>query len=171
MLRNYLKTAVRNLLRYKGFTFINILSLTIGITGCLAIALFVWDELQYDKFFKGHENIYRVYNVNTDNNGTRNLANTPPMFATNMKQQYPEVESTLRVFMSRDKFLVEAGEKSNYEDKGMYVEGSFFNFFPFKFFRGDPNTALEAPNSVVITEDMAKRYFGTLEAIDKRYLY
>jgi putative ABC transport system permease protein len=167
MLKNYLKTALRNLLRYKGFTIINIASLAIGITGCLVIALFVWDELQYDKFFKGHENIYRVYNVSTDNTGTRSLAVTPPMFATYLKQQYPEVHNTLRVFMSRDKFLFEAAGKANYEDKGMFVEGSFFNFFPFKFLQGDPNTALEAPNAVVITENIAKRYFGTSDAIDK----
>jgi putative ABC transport system permease protein len=154
-------------MRYKGFTLINILSLAIGITGCLVIALFVWDELQYDKFFKGHENVYRIYNISKDNNGTRSLANTPPMFATYMQQKYPEVDTTLRIFMSRDKFLFEAGEKAEYEDKGMFVEGAFFNFFPLKFLRGDPNTALEAPNTVVITEDMAKRYFGTLDAIDK----
>ncbi len=89
MLKNYLKTAFRNLIRYKGFSLINILSLAIGITGCLVIALFVWDELQYDKFFKGHENVYRVYNVSTDNNNsTQTLAVTPPMFATYLQQQY-----------------------------------------------------------------------------------
>ncbi|MDB5248991.1 MAG: Macrolide export ATP-binding/permease protein MacB, partial [Segetibacter sp.] len=167
MLKNYLKTAIRSLLRYKGFTLINIASLAIGITGCLVIALFVWDELQYDKFIKGHENVYRVYDVSTGSTGTRNLANTPPMFATYLKQQYPEVDNTLRLFMTPTKFLVEAGEKSNYEDKGMFVEGAFFNFFPFRFLKGDPNTALEAPMSVVISEDMAKRYFGTSDAIDK----
>jgi putative ABC transport system permease protein len=167
MLKNYFKTAIRNLLRYKGFTIINIASLAIGITGCLVIALFVWDELKFDKFFKGHENVYRIYNSSTDKNGTRTLANTPPMFATYLKQQYPEVENTLRIFMSRGKFLFEVQEKANFEDKGMYVEGSFFDLFPLKFVAGDPKTALAEPNTVVITEDVAKRYFGTSQAIDK----
>src|SRR5215216_3759956 len=121
MLRNYLKTALRNLLRYKGFTTINIASLAIGITGCLVIALFVWDELQYDKFFKGHENVFRVYTVSKDDNGSRNLAITAPRIATYMQQNYPEVDNTVRVFMSKEKFLFEAGEKAEYEDKGMFV--------------------------------------------------
>jgi putative ABC transport system permease protein len=167
MLRNYLKTALRNLLRYKGFTLINIASLAIGITGCLVIALFVWDELQYDKFFKGHENIFRVYTVNKDDNGSRTFAITAPRIANYMHQNYPEVDNTLRVFMSKGKFLFEAGEKAEYEDKGVFVEGSFFDFFPIKFLKGDPLTALKEPRTVVITEDMAKRYFGTTDAIDK----
>ena len=68
MIKNYFKTALRNLLRYKGFTMINIASLTIGITGCLVIGLFVWDERQYDKNIPGGENIYRIYNERKDNN-------------------------------------------------------------------------------------------------------
>src|SRR3954469_22364072 len=99
MLKNYFKTAIRNLLRYKGFSFINIASLAIGITGCLVIALFVWDELQYDKFIPGGENIYRVYNERTDNITNSKLAVVPPTFATYMKQNYPEVETTARILM------------------------------------------------------------------------
>ncbi|HSU51268.1 MAG TPA: ABC transporter permease, partial [Segetibacter sp.] len=146
---------------------INIASLAIGITGCLVIALFVWDELQYDKFFEGHENVYRVYNESEKENSKQNVAVTPPMFATYLQQQYPEVDTSLHILMSSSKFLFEAAEKVNYEDKGLFVEGSFFNVFPLKFVKGDPNTALAAPMSVVITDDLAKKYFGTSEAIDK----
>src|SRR4029079_13183675 len=97
MFKNYLKVALRNLARYKGFSTINILSLAIGLTGCLVIALFVWDELQYDKFIKGGENIYRIYSKRTDNLGTTNVSSVPPMYATYIQQQYPEVENTLRI--------------------------------------------------------------------------
>src|SRR5690349_14394823 len=108
MFRNYFKTAIRNLLRYKGFTSINLLSLTIGIIGCLAIALFVWDEKQYDKFIPGNENIYRIYEQRIDNNAVTYAAVTPPAFATFLKQQYPEVSTTARILMTtNDKFLVE----------------------------------------------------------------
>jgi putative ABC transport system permease protein len=168
MLKNYLKVALRNLLRYKGFTLINIASLAVGATGCLVIALFVWDEMKFDRFFKGHENVYRVYNTSKSNTGDKTLAVTPPMFATYLKQQYPEVENVLRILMSKDQFLLEAGEKAGFENKGMFVDSSFFDFFPLKFLAGNRSTALHEPMTVVITGDLAKRYFGTTQAINNR---
>jgi len=146
MLKNYLKTALRNLWKYKGFSFINIASLAIGITGCLVIALFVYDELQYDKFIKGGENIFRIYTKRTDNQGTTNMSSVPPMYATYLKQQYPEVDTTLRIIMLRSKLLVEAGDVKSYEEKWLMPEPSFFNFFPLKFLKGDPKTSLNDPN-------------------------
>ena len=119
MLKNYLKTAIRNLWRYKGFAFINILSLTIGIIGCLVIALYVWDEKKYDKFVPGEENIYRVYEQRNDNNVVSYAACVPPALATFLKHEYPEVSATARILMSNDKFLIENGEKKGYEDKGL----------------------------------------------------
>jgi ABC-type antimicrobial peptide transport system, permease component len=167
MIKNYLKTALRNLLRYKGFSLINILSLTIGVIGCLIIALFVWDEWQYDKKIPGGENIYRVYEERKDNNVTSYAAISPPAFATFLKQQYPEVTSTTRILMSGDKFLMEAGEKKEYEEKGIFVDSNFLQIFPFKFIKGDPNTALLAPKAIIISEELAKNYFGNVDPLDK----
>jgi putative ABC transport system permease protein len=93
MFKNYLKTAVRNLLRYKGFSLINIMSLSIGLIGCLVIGLFVWDEWQYDKFVPDGENIYRFYTKGAKSTGNSSTASVPPMFATHVQRQYPEVES------------------------------------------------------------------------------
>ncbi|HEV7334202.1 MAG TPA: ABC transporter permease [Flavisolibacter sp.] len=167
MFRNYLKTAVRNLLRYKGFTLINILSLVVGITGCLVIALFVWDEKKFDKGIPGGENVYRIYNKQNDLNGTTNVSVVQPAYTTYLQQNYPEVDTTMRILMSRDKFLMERGEKSGYEEKGWFVDGSFFHVFPLPFLRGDAATALSAPGTVVISEDIAKRYFGKEDPIGK----
>jgi putative ABC transport system permease protein len=167
MLKNYLKTAIRNLLRYKGFTFINVLGLTIGITGCLVIGLFVWDELQYDRFGKDSETVYRMYNRRQVNSNTTHAAVVPPMFATYMKQQYPEVENTLRIMMTDGRRLLEVGEKSGYEEKGLLTEASFFDFFPIKLIHGDAKTALADPNSVVISEDIAKKFFGNENPVGK----
>lgn len=167
MIKNYLKTAFRNLLRYKGFSAINITSLTIGIIGCLVIALFVNDEKQYDKFIPGGENIYRVYEQRKDNNAITYAAISPPAFATFLKQQYPEVDNTTRILMLSDKFLMEEGEKKNYEDKGWFVEGSFFQTFPLKFIKGDPATALTEPATIVLTKDLAEKYFGNEDPIGK----
>jgi putative ABC transport system permease protein len=167
MLKNYLKIAVRNLLRYKGFSLINILGLTIGITGCLLIGLFVWDELQYDKFFKDGNNIYRIYLKHTSNTGTTTSANTPPVFATYMKQNYPEIEQAARMFMWSGKMLMEVDDKRTYEDKGVIVDSTFFQIFPLKFAKGNSNSALLVPSSVVITERIANKYFGKTDPIGK----
>src|SRR3954468_2398355 len=100
MFRNYLKTALRNLQRYKGFALINIASLTIGIIGCLVIALFVWDEKKYDKFIPGAENIYRIYQERDEHGVKTNVALVPPAIASFLKSEYPEVSSTARIMMS-----------------------------------------------------------------------
>ncbi|MBA2330277.1 MAG: ABC transporter permease [Flavisolibacter sp.] len=167
MLKNYFKTAIRNLMRYKGFSFINILSLAIGVTGCLVIGLFIWDEWQYDKSIPGSENIYRIYGQRTDQNATTYQAPVPPMYTTFLQQQYPEVDTAVRIMMTGDKFLMEAGETTAYEEKGRFVDASFFQVFPFKFLRGDPNTALTAPATVVLTEELAQKYFGNADPLDK----
>jgi len=167
MFKNYLKTAIRNLLRYKGFAIINISSLTIGIIGCLVIGLFVWDEWQYDKKIPGGENIYRVYEQRKDNDNITYAAISAPAFATFLKRTYPEVDTTTRILMSIDKFLMEVGEKRNYEEKGWFVESSFFQIFPLKFSKGDPATALIEPKTIVLTEELAKKYFNNEDPINK----
>ena len=167
MLKNYIKTALRNLWRYKGFSAINIASLTIGIIGCLVIGLFVWDEKQYDKSIPGGENVYRIYEEYYKTTGETKGASVPPAYTTFLKQQYPEVDATLRILMSGDKYLVELGEKKGYEEKGWFTEPSFFNIFPFKFVAGKPSTALTDPNAIALSEDLAKRYFGKEDPINK----
>lgn len=162
-----MKTAVRNLLRYKGFSLVNILSLAIGITGCLVIALFVYDEKKFDKGIPGGENVYRIYNERLDNGNKTLQAPVPPAYATFLQQQYPEVDTTARILMSGDKFLLEAGEKSGYEEKGIFTDPSFFAVFPLKFKLGDAATALAASRTIVLTEDLARRYFGTENPIGK----
>ena len=167
MFKNYLKTAIRNLLRYKGFAIINISSLTIGIIGCMVIGLFVWDEWQYDKGIPGGENVYRIYEQRKNNDAITYGAPVPPAYAGFLKRTYPEVDTTTRILMTIDKFLMEAGEKRNYEDKGWFVESSFFEVFPLKFNAGDPATALSEPKTVVISEELAKKYFNNEDPINK----
>ncbi len=166
MLKNYFKTAMRNLLRYKGFSLINILGLSISITGCLVIGLFVLDEQKYDKFIKDGENIYRFYTRRTDVSPTTTTACVPPMFATHV-QQYPEVETTTRILMTDDRRLIEANGIKAFEDKGLVIDSSFFNVFPLPFLKGDPKTAMADPTSVVMTEETAKKYFGSVDPFGK----
>jgi putative ABC transport system permease protein len=168
MFRNYLKTAYRNLLRYKGFAAINILSLTIGIIGCLVIGLFVWDEKQFDKNIPGAENIYRIYDERKDNNATTYHAPVAPVYATFMQQQYPEVDITARMMMlGNDRFLMEVDGRKAYEEKGKFVDPSFFQVFSLKLSKGDAATALTTPKSIVLNEDLANRYFGKADPVGK----
>ncbi len=166
MIKNYIKTALRNLIRYKGFTLINILGLSIAITGCLVIGLFVQDEQQYDKFIKGGDDIYRFYTRRIDASPVTSTANTPPMFATHM-QQYPEVEYATRILMTDNRKLIEANGKKAYEDKGLVVDSSFFSVFPLQLVKGDPATAMHGSSSVVLTEEVATKYFGTIDPMGK----
>ncbi len=167
MFRNYIKTAIRNLLRYKGFSFINILGLAIGIAGCLVIGVFVWDEWQYDKNIPGGENVYRVYQERNDKGNITYAPCVPPAFAPFLKSEYPEVDTTVRVLMHGDKFFMESGTNKGYEEKGWFTETSFFKVFPLKTLKGDVNTALADPNSIVITTEIAERYFGQQDPIGK----
>lgn len=170
MFKNYLKTAIRNLWRYKGFAFINILGLAIGIIGCLAIALFVWDEKQFDKFIPEGENIYRLYDQRSENNTTTYAAPVAPAYASFLKRQYPEVSVSARILMSDDKFLMEYGEKKGYEKKGWYVDSNFFQVLPVKFLHGNINNALQEPTTIVISENLAQRYFGNANPVGKTLL-
>ncbi len=167
MFKNYLKTAIRNLLRYKGFALINIFSLAIGITGCMVIGLFVWDELKFDKHIDGGENIFRIYEERKSNEAVTYGAPVPPAYASFLQQNYPEVDTTVRIMMSNNRFLMEAGEEKNYEDKGWIADPSFFNMFSIRFIYGNPATAFNEPASVVLSQELAERYFGKQDPVNK----
>ncbi|MEP6846256.1 MAG: ABC transporter permease [Panacibacter sp.] len=176
MFRNYLKISWRNLVKHKSFTLINVVGLTVSLTGCLLIGLFIWDEFQYDKFIKDSTRVYRIYDERTDKQGITSIAVTPPAFAATLQQEFPEIENTLRILATQDKKLFEAGNKKAYEENGMYAEQSFFNIFPLELESGTSAKALSEPNTVVITDELARKYFGTTNvtgktiAIDKHNL-
>ena len=138
MFRNFFKTAFRNITRHKGFSFINIAGLTLGLTACILIGLFVWDENQYDKFLPSGDQVYRVYEEYTNHDGAQTLAVTAPMYATTLQQDFPEVEKTARVLMLPEtKTLFEAGNK-NYMKKAGIMSIQLF----LKYFHLPLNTAL-----------------------------
>jgi putative ABC transport system permease protein len=171
MFKNYFKITFRNLARQKSFSLISIASLTVGLTVCLLIGLFVWDENQYDKFIEQGDRIYRVYNIYTNAEGTENLAVTPPMFATTLQQDFPEAEQTARVLeQPQFKTLFEAGKIKLYEENGFYVDSAFFNVFPLPFKYGSSPKSLDDPASIVISEDMARRFFGNENPVGKEIL-
>ena len=171
MFKNYIKIAYRNLLKNKGFSFLNISGLALGFTACFLIALFIWDEYQYDDFIPEGDQVYRIYNRHTNNEGTEDMAVSFPMVATTLKQDFPEVEQTARILMlPENKYLFEAGEKKLYEQRGHFVDSTFFDVLPIPFKYGSPEGALDEPASVVLSAEMSERYFGNENPVGKQIL-
>jgi len=171
MLKNFFKTAFRNITRHKGFSFINIAGLALGLTACILIGLFVWDEHQYDKNITDGEQVYRVYEEYTNTEGTQMMAVTPPMFSTALDREFPEVEKTARVMMMAEyKTLFEAGKNKLYEQSGYFVDSTFLEIFPLSLKYGRIAKALDDPNSIVISQEMAERFFGSDDPVGKQLL-
>ncbi len=173
MFRNYFKVAFRNIVRQKVFSFINIAGLAFGLTACLLIALFVRDEKQFDKFIPEGDQVYRFYIEYKGNDavGMQKIALTPPMFATTLELDYPEVDKATRVSQVQTKVLIEAGDKKMYEEGGINAEPNFFEVLPLPFIYGTPSGALADPTAIVISREMAEKYFSNQNPVGKELLY
>jgi putative ABC transport system permease protein len=171
MLKDFFKVSFRNMARHKGFTLINIMGLGIGLTACILIGLFVCDEYQYEKFIIGGERIYIVWIDFTHSSGTDKLAVTPPVFASVLQRDFPEVERSTRVLMTSNyKMLFESDNKKIYDEHGFFVDSNFLDLFPLRFKWGAISGSLADPNSIVISEDLAGRLFGNVNPVGRRIL-
>src|SRR5688500_17847751 len=165
MLKNYLLVAFRYLMRNKGYTAINILGLAIGITCCMLIMLFVRSEWSYDKFHSDSDKIYRAW-VREKYEGQDDIIDivTPLPLAAALQSNYPEIQSTCRV--SQLSSLVKVDMNSFSEDIRM-VDSTFFSVFDFKLLQGDRNNPFPTSNSIILTEETAKKYFGNDDPMGK----
>lgn len=171
MLKNYFKVAFRNIMRYKFYSAINILGMTIGLTACLVIILYIADELSYDKF---HPNADRIYQVGLHGKiGGQDLmvANTCPPMGPALVAEVPEVESSTRIAPHFGDPSIKFNEKVFAETKVFYVDSNFFEFFGYKLLEGDPKSVLKEPNTLVMTAEMAKKYFGNGSALGKLVVF
>lgn len=175
MLRNYFKIAWRNITRNKVNSFINIAGLAIGMACVILIAFYVQDELSYDKYFKNHDRIYQV-NLNGIQDGTDFwTGNTPPTVGPALVSEIPEIESYVRIYRPGDLVVRTEGGKQaeNYftEKKILAVDSNFLQMFSYNMLEGNQKTCLDKPNSIVITEQTAKKYFGNSSALGKILLF
>ncbi|MDT7828479.1 ABC transporter permease [Pricia sp. S334] len=174
MFKNHLKIAIRNAIRHKGNSIINILGLAIGLTCVILIALFVKDELSYDRFFKDADQIYRV-NINGKmGDGEFYAGYTPPPAGKTLVDNFPEIESYTRMYRPGVDVLEyrNGSEKRVFNENEVYaVDSNFLNVLSYPLKKGDPETCLEEPNSVVITENIANKYFGDVDPMDKTLFY
>jgi len=167
MIKNYLRVTWRNLVKNKVFSFINITGLAIGLACFLLIALYVTDELAYDRYNEKAERIYRVDAAIKFGGNELNLAvSSDPMGAT-LKKDYPQVEEYTRIYASNGNKLIKRNNEFISEDEVAHADSTFFNVFTLPAISGDTKTALNAPNTVVITESTAKKYFDDVNAIGK----
>ena len=164
MFSNYFKVALRNLLHQKGFSFINIFGLALGISCTALIGMWVSDELSYDKFHQGHERIYRITSTLPEMQVHAAVTSVP--LGPAILNELPEVEEMVRITgIHHD--LMQVGDMKFEEEGILFVDSNFFQVFTFPFIKGDPAHALENPEGIVITEEMAMKYFGSTDVLDK----
>jgi putative ABC transport system permease protein len=169
MIQNFFKIAIRTLIRHKIFSAINILGLAIGMATCLLIFLYVDVETSYDKHHNGADRIYRVVKDFVNDDGTfLPDATTPPAIAPALQAEIPEIETVTRIFPGWGRqFYIRFGEKRFIEENVYRVDSSFFSVFTIPFIQGNPKSAFQKRESVVLTESAAKKYFGGAEPMGK----
>ena len=168
MWTHYLKTAWRSLWKQKGFTVINILGLAIGITCCLLILMYVWDESSYDRFFDKGERIFRVGLERKYPGRESFYAIIPASYAQAIKDECAEVEEVTRLFYFQDFTpIYKIGTTTFEEAKTIWADSTFFDLFNLPVLKGDAHAALVKPNGVIITEHVAKKYFGNEDPLGK----
>ena len=165
MLKNYLIVAVRNILRHKVYAFINIAGLSVGMACCIINFLVVQETLVYDRFHENADNIYRIIQEVKHTNFFEKWAVTAGPLAPSLEKDFPDIVNATRIvwpvqilLMYRDK---------HFEEKVVFTDGSLFEMFTFPFIKGESSTAFDLPNSIVLSEKMAMKYFGNENPIGK----
>jgi putative ABC transport system permease protein len=164
---NYLKIALRKIKRQKGFSFINIAGLAIGMAACILILIWVQDELSYDKFHKNAAHIYRINTEDTSGGKTFLLAGSPAPLGQVLVDEVPEVMSFTRVQSGWSRWNLHLEDKRFLEEYLAAVDPTFFEIFQFPFIQGDPSTALADRYSIVLTQDLAQKIFGEEDPMGK----
>jgi putative ABC transport system permease protein len=169
MLKNFFTDGLRKFRTQPGYILLNVGGLAVGLASFLFITLYVINELSYDRFHKNYENIYRVKVIGRMAGGEINQAITAAPMAQAMLKDYPEVLQAARVRRMGD-WLIRFGDRKFNEEGVLFADSTFFNVFDFKLIKGDPQTALVRPKSMVLTEEFAKKYFGDLDPMGQRMI-
>ena len=162
MFKNYFKIAFRNLARNKIYSFINIAGLGIGLACALLIMLYVKDEISFDRF---HKNVNHIYRIARKSNGNNVNGTTGFLQGPRFTQNVPGVKSFVRVQGGSED--IKKGTEVQEHDGVLSVDSNFFSVFTFPLLSGNPETCLTEPHSIVLSEDAAKKYFATTDAVDK----
>ncbi|MCK6559022.1 ABC transporter permease [candidate division KSB1 bacterium] len=171
MLKNYLKIALRNLKKNAVYSSINIAGLAAGMACCILITLYVLHELSYDKFHQNADRIFRV-RLDLDLNGVLYREPSIPFPAAEaLARDFPEVERAMRFYRNDDFPMIEIGDRQFIEERFFFADPAVFEMFDFPLIKGDEKTAFIEPNSVVLSEDMARKYFGDEDPLGQTLRY
>ena len=169
MLRNLIKASIRSIMQYKGYSSLNILGLTLGITCTLLISMYIFDELSYDKFHTNRERIYRVISTFVESGKETNYSTTQIPLAEELESKYSEIAYSVRLLKSdRELFTNPVTEQRYYEEGFYYADPTLFKVFDFPLLHGDPNTALNESNTIILTKSAAIKYFGSEDIIGRQ---
>ncbi len=166
MFKNYIKITIRNLFKQKIYSLITIFGLSVGITCCLLIMLYVRQEMSYDNFYPNADNIYRIGHKVIRSQGISYSAATPAPVAPALEEEYPEIAHITRIYFDSE-VLFEYESKRFYENNVIYADPDFFEVFPFRLLKGDSAHLLDTPESLVLTATTAQKYFGDENPLGK----
>lgn len=166
MIKNYFIIAIRHLSRNKVQSFVNIFGLAIGMACCLVIYLYVKQELTFDQFHNNYDRIYRVTNIFERASGKIYWARTPPPLAPAIRNNFPGIEKVTRLRYTDD-HLYSVGDRTFYLGNAFFADSLFLEMFDFSLRSGDTNTALDQPGNIVLTQEMASRFFGEEDPMNK----
>ena len=170
MLRDYVRMAVRNLMRQKTYSLINIFGLSVGIACAVLVLAFVAYELSFDRYHAGADRIFRVASERTSLGTENRFATVPAPVGPTMVSDFPEVVGSVR-FSPTVRRAFSTGDKVFFQDGIFYADDSVFRVFSFELVRGNPETALEAPFTMVMTEETARKYFGDVDPLGKTVMW
>ena len=172
MIKNYFKIAWRNLIKYKAISAINLFGLTVGLTSCLLITVFILNELSYDRYHKDADNVYRVTRSFNNQDGvvSLNLSTIGPAFGYYLPTDFPEIQKMTRLL---DNGITPLRYKEKlFNEKNVFIaDENLFDIFSVKVLKGNPQRALTEPYSIMLTEEAAKKYFGDEDPMNKMIRY
>lgn len=169
MLKNYLVTAFRNIVKHKSYSFINILGFALGISCFLLITIYIRDELSYDDYHSRADSIYRVSEIYTQSGTLQHIANSSAPWGPGLKDEFPEVLEYVRFKPPVTQYVVSRPDRDLqfYEKRFVFADASVFSVFDFQLLEGEPDDVLQRPNTVVLTRSAALKYFGNEDPTGK----
>ncbi|MCU0286683.1 MAG: ABC transporter permease, partial [Acidobacteria bacterium] len=165
MIKNYFQIAFRNIIRHKGYTFINIAGLAAGIACCMLIMLYVHDELSYDRYNEKIDQLYRLERKGVFQGKEFRVAATAHPTAPALKNELPEIQEAARIWPQQ--LTVKTLDNQYFKERILFTDPGIFTIFTFPLTAGEPETALKETQSIVLTEEMSKKYFNTGDAVGK----
>lgn len=165
VIRNYFTTAVRNLLKHKGYSVINVIGLAIGLTGCVLMLMYVQYEFSYDGFHTKKDRIYRLENHSEMSGIARKVAISPAPWGPALLNDYPGIESMARLKLAMGRHTIRYGDRTFYGEAVVYADSTLFEIFTYPLVSGNPRTALAAPFTAVVSESFAREHFGETDPI------